>query len=295
VTTAISWTSETWNPVVGCEPVSAGCDNCYAKALHDMRHDAHLRGKAMLPQYHVPFEKVQLMAERIPQPLHWRKPRRVFVNSVSDLFHKHVNEDFLDRVFAVMALTPQHTYQILTKRPARMRSYVNGAGRRGAIAAAAHIHGYGVMRADGDWPLPNVWLGVSVENQLAALRRIPMLAETTAAVRFLSCEPLLGPIDFDDAGSRGAEMGDPIAFSALRGCDGVEPRIPGIDWVIVGGESGPKRRPMNLAWLRDIVTQCRRAGVAVWVKQDSAPKSEDWGRIPDELRIREFPATEARV
>ena len=281
MSTAISWTNETWNPVVGCEHVSAGCDNCYAKALHDMRHRAFNAGKKVLPQYGVPFETVQLKPERLKHPVSWQKPRRVFVNSVSDLFHKDVPEAFLDQCFAVMAFCGRHTFQILTKRPARMRKYIDGLADRGGsgrgfrrlVNAGAEL-GLG-LEFQGipliQWPIPNVWLGTSVEHQAAADKRIPDLLATDAAVRFLSCEPLLGPVD----------------LMPLQ----IQHYLPNrrIDWVIVGGESGSKRREMDLAWLAEIVGHCKASGVAVFVKQDSAPKSEQRGRIPDSLWIREFP------
>lgn len=276
MSTKISWTSETWNPVVGCEQVSAGCDNCYAKTLHDMRHRAYLAGKRVLPQYAVPFETVQLMPHRIIDPLHWQKPRRVFVNSVSDLFHKDVPQDFLDRVFAVMALTERHTYQVLTKRPARMKAYIDGLADRGGsgrgfqrLEAAARGLGWTMEYAGTpllSWPIRNVHLGASTEHQPAFDTRYKFLRETDAAVRFLSCEPLLGPLDLN---------------------------LDGIHWVIVGGESGPNRREMSLEWLAGIVAQCRAANVPVFVKQDSGPKSEFRGRIPDDLWIREYPRSAA--
>jgi protein gp37 len=310
--TGIQWTDVTWNPVVGCTKVSQGCKNCYAKTLHDMRHKAFLGGRNMAPQYAQPFETVQLMPDRLDAPLRWQKPHRVFVNSVSDLFHEDVPDTFIDRVFGVMARCQQegrgHIFQVLTKRPERMRDYCN-----------ARLLGL---------PLANVWLGVSVENQAAAEERIPLLQQTPAAIRFLSCEPLLGPIDFDAAGSLGAEMGDPFAFSALAGADGVEPPIPGIDWVIVGGESGKNARPMDLAWVEQILADCDFSGVAAFVKQlgrvpmmseadwhgrpthwllsarnrDAVPAGfvplklhdshgADMAEWPDRFRVREFPTT----
>lgn len=170
VSTGIQWTDETWNPVVGCRKVSEGCRNCYAKELHDRRHKAFKAGKKMLPQYAQPFEVVQLMPDRLEQPLHWRKPRRVFVNSVSDLFHEDVPDEFLDRVFAVMALAGRHTFQVLTKRPDRMRSYVWSKRRVLDPWTARLAHALSDVAVPLGrswpltipWPLPNVWLGVSV-------------------------------------------------------------------------------------------------------------------------------------
>ena len=261
--TGIQWTDATWNPVVGCEHVSPGCDNCYAKQLHDMRHKARLAGKRVLPLYDQPFEKVQLRQHKVDEPLRWRKPRRVFVNSMSDLFHKDVPEWFLDDVWRTMAATPQHTYQILTKRPHRMRRYVNGL---------RHV-------------LPNVWLGTSTESQATLDQRLPFLMDTAAAVRFLSMEPLLElvEIDPDDIGSRDAEG-----------------RY--LDWVIVGGESGPKARGFDIQWAREIIAECGFAGVPVFVKQlGSRPfsskheihlkdsKGGDMDEWPSDLCVREFP------
>jgi protein gp37 len=243
----------------------------------------------------VPVESVLL------EPLSWGKPRRVFVNSMSDLFHEDVPTRFIDRVFAVMALCPQHVFQILTKRPERMRQYVaqvldRKCVTRIAIAAerirpgGAHTpewlrnHAY-QPASEVSPPLPNVWLGVSVENQQYADERIPLLLQTPAALRFISAEPLLGPLDLQPA-----------------------VRYAPIDWVIVGGESGPGARPFDLAWARSIVQQCQAAGVACFVKQVGAkpvfegtpvgvfegydyedPKGGDPSEWPEDLRVREFP------
>lgn len=323
--TGIEWTDATWNVLVGCTKVSRGCKHCYAKTLHDRRQVAYLSGKPMPPQYAHPFERVQFLPERLDQPLRWRAPRRIFVNALSDLFHDQVTDEQLDRIFAVMALAPRHTFQVLTKRPERMRDYLSARYLPGRIVDT--FIRFGGWAFTTEWPLENVWLGVSVENQDCANERIPLLARTPAAVRFLSCEPLLGPIDFEEAGSLGPEVGDPWAFSALTGTDGCDEPIPGMDWVIVGGESGPGARPMDLRWAASIVAQCRAAGVPVFVKQLGAVPMEpesDWrgraltrvlsaknrNRVPDgfvplacggdakggriecwpaELQVREFP------
>lgn len=239
--TGIHWTDETWNPVVGCTRVSAGCRHCYAFSLHNMRFRAYRDGKfpTAPQQYHQPFHVVQLMPDRIEQPLHWRKPRRVFVNSMSDLFHEDVPFDFIDRVFNVMIETPRHTYQVLTKRPERMREYVSNRAIRYNWHKDAHM------------PPRNIWLGVSVEDQAAADKRIPVLLDTRAAVRFLSCEPLLEAVDLSYW--LGEEM-------------------PPLQWVIVGGESGPRYRPMELAWARSLRDQCTAAGSAFFFKQSSGPR-----------------------
>lgn len=298
--TGIQWTDTVWNPVTGCTRVSAGCDHCYAFALHDKRYKANrdaarlalktgdtpATARAMgvalpLPaQYDVPFSRVQLLPERLEEPLHWRKPRRVFVNSMGDLFHPDVPDDYIDRVFAIMALTPQHTYQILTKRPERMREYMSDdrAYRLRSMAAEAN--------ADVFWPLPNVWLGTSVEDQAAADERIPHLLATPAAVRFLSCEPLLGPLQFDECCWFDREHG------GIPEC--------GVDWVIVGGESGTHARPCNIEWIRDIVRQCRAASVPCFYKQGGSSNrcihsahGSHMECFPPDLQVREFPDANA--
>jgi protein gp37 len=250
--TTIEWTDVTWSPTIGCTRVSAGCDHCYAFRLHDKRHLAWKRGTwPQAPaQYHQPFSRVQLFPDRLTQPLHWRTPRRVFVDSMSDLFHDDVPDDYLDQVFAVMAHANRHTYQILTKRPERMRSYVQGASERVRAKANWNPHIW-------SWPLGSVHLGVSVEDQDAADTRIPWLLQTPAAVRFLSCEPLLGPVDLG-------------LCCICTGSPGIcsEHQTPyDIGWVIVGGESGPRARPMHPDWARSLRDQCAATGVPFLFKQ----------------------------
>lgn len=305
---AIEWTDKTWNPVVGCTKVSPGCKNCYAKTLHDQRHKAHKAGKPMAKQYAKPFEKVQLMPERLREPLTWKAPRRVFVNSVSDLFHVDVPDDFLDRVFAVMALAGRHTFQVLTKRADRMAEYMKRLAKSvEPLQRAARDMGYTFKyrRDDGEelpllpWPIPNVWLGVSVENQEAARDRIPLLMNTPAAVRFLSCEPLLGELKLDQWLN--------CYWTGTNWCRTVATRLVSLSWVIVGGESGPGARPCRVEWVRDIVAQCKADGTPVFVKQlGSGPeagdgvdvrqtlalrskKGGDMTEWPNDLQIREFP------
>jgi protein gp37 len=319
-TTGIQWTDATWNPVVGCTQVSPGCAHCYAKALHDQRHKASLAGKMAAPQYRVPFEVVQLKPDRLRVPLSWREPRRIFVNSVSDLFHDDVPDEYIDRVFAVMAMTPWHTYQILTKRPARMLAYMTETfhvdrdrGGRVGVAIEALVYGSdGLARFRGDrwwtpaggcigkaqpWPLPNVWLGVSVENQRFADERIPLLLQTPAAVRFLSCEPLLGPVNLTDIPGPFNTRFNALDDSTLRSA---------IDWVIVGGESGKGARRFELNWGERIIDDCKAAGVPVFIKQIGAhatlcgpdfPYSigghgDDIDTWPNQFRVREFPAVQ---
>lgn len=371
----IEWTDATWNPVVGCSPVSEGCRNCYAakeairlggnpneKISTMYAGTSEMRG-AGSKRRAVFTGRVNLVPDRLDQPLRWRKPRRVFVNSMSDLFHESVPFEFIDRVFAVMALCPQHTFQVLTKRPERMAEYLNKAGAVRSICVAAdevigsllppvgdrdefdpsvvrewkswyrqfggadHVkrltawtqgggaaeekfirEGGGLYPSWINWPLPNVQLGTSVEDQAAADERIPHLLRTPAAVRFLSCEPLLGPVDIDRAmygdayryGMNHFGHTDGFGYEAL------------IHWVIVGGESGPGARPCDVAWIRSIKDQCQAAGVPVFVKQLGARplvtdppgarmahwhddlrlrdrKGGDPAEWPEDLRVREYP------
>jgi protein gp37 len=255
--TAIEWTDETWNPVTGCTKVSPGCDNCYAERVTE-----RWQGKGT-------FDKVVLHEDRLAKPLSWRKPRRVFVNSMSDLFHDDVPDEFIARAFAVMACAPQHTFQVLTKRHGRMRSLLSSDVTQQAVMDRLDL-----LMADAEpyayphWPLSNVGLGVSVEDQRWAGIRISALLDTPAAVRFLSCEPLLGPIDLTEL-APGLVYSN-RGFNALVG----EPRI---DWVIVGGESGPGARPMHPDWPRSLRDQCTAAGVPFFFKQ--------WGEWSPDLLV----------
>ncbi len=276
--TGIAWTDATWNPVSGCTRVSSGCNNCYAFQLHDQRHVAWKRGRwdAAPAQYHLPFSKVQLLPERLDDPFHWRKPRRVFVNSMSDLCHEQVDGGYITRVFEVMRLAKQHTFQVLTKRPERMLDFCR------------------TYYARSPEPLPNVWLGSSVEDQAAANERIPYLLQTPAAVRFLSCEPLLSAVDLwpffavaDNWGELSGPRCDPDGSPAMK-------------WVILGGESGPHARPMNLDWVRLLIEQCREAGAKPFVKQLGTVWAREHGakdhhggnpdEWPEDLRVREYPS-----
>jgi len=239
----IEWTDATWNPTTGCNKVSKGCKNCYAEVMHK-----RLAGMGQA-KYQQPFLKGVVTHEsELLKPLGWKKPRMVFVNSMSDLFHEDVPFDFIDKVFAIMALTPQHTYQILTKRADRMAEYFEGNERE--VYRNCEFLNFGGVELPPR-VLPNVWLGVSVEDQKAADERIPHLLNVPAAVRFLSCEPLLGKINISP-------------FLAKIG----------IHWVICGGESGSKARPMHPDWVRSLRHECKRAGVAFFFKQ--------WGEwMPD--------------
>lgn len=349
---AIEWTDATWNPIVGCSIVSPGCTHCYAmkmaarienidaaKAMERYRHIAagfldygteQQRAdalKALQPTTHyagttqaskagaVWTGKVAPAPDHIlTEPLRWKKPRRIFVNSMGDLFHEDVPDEWIDRVFAVMALSPQHTFQVLTKRAKRMRAYLSGfecdGARRLNVADAA-----GRMMEDGDnahdevananWPLPNVWLGVSAERQQEANERVPDLLMTPAAVRFVSAEPLLGLIDFNAICYRDEDAEIRVnALTAEAWVDNSDSAaaysneadgVTGLDWIIVGGESGPGARPMHPAWARSIRDQCQAAGVPFFFKQWGAWKPtssvDGYWNGPDNNK-RQFPNSE---
>lgn len=243
--TKIRWTDETWNPTTGCSRVSTGCKHCYAEQMSLRFHWSNSPWTARNAA-----ENVVLRPERLVRPYSWRNPRRVFVNSMSDLFHPLIPDEYIARVFKVMFDLPQHTFQILTKRPERAAS----------------------------WPGPwadNVWMGTSVENARAK-ERIAWLQRCPARVRFLSCEPLLGP------------LGDL--------------NLDGVHWVIVGGESGAGYRPMNHDWARAIRDVCVASGVAFFFKQDSGPRTEmrpwldgrTWEQYPDPARSSNVPVKMAK-
>jgi protein gp37 len=310
--TSIEWTDATWNPIVGCSILSPGCAGCYAMGMaariEAMTAALRAQGKNGAPQYDGTTKKVKGKAiwtgklalagdSILAEPLSWRQPRRVFVNSMGDLFHEDVPDEWIDRVFAVMALAPQHTFQVLTKRAARMQEYANGIqskipflGRmpleRIHLEAAGHMEGDGgfmdVLKQHGNiyslyldtpWPLPNVWLGVSAERQQEADERIPELLATPAAIRFVSAEPLLGPIDFTSICTghyfidalRGRKYHD-----APEGVHSATEECAKLDQIIVGGESGRDARPMHPDWARWIRNDCAAASTAFFFKQ--------WGR-----------------
>ena len=306
----IEWTDKTWNPIRGCTRVSSGCVNCYAE-----RTAARFAGPGGAYEGLVRIGearwtgKVAFVEDKLDEPLRWRKPARIFVNSMSDLFHEDLTNEQIAAVFTVMALAEHHTFQVLTKRPKRMQEWFAWAAEQedddgvGGVAALnnaqegplqdrLHRRTCGLLSPYGAfcdcasparvWPLPNVWLGVSVENQKAADERIPLLLATPAAVRFLSVEPLLGPVDLDlprcethdrDHVVQGPE-GEHCNECAANGFSGempsghwLDPLNGGIDWVIVGGESGPGARRCDLAWIRRVVADCAIADVPVFVKQ----------------------------
>lgn len=236
MSTGIEWCDETWNPVTGCDRTSTGCDHCYALT---MAARLKLMGSANYqtdgdPRTSGPGFGVQCHPHMLDQPLRWKRSRRIFVNSMSDLFHPDVPDDFIECVFGVMARCPQHTFQILTKRTQRMKEFVSWGMRGGFVHWAPvmdGVPGCTKMRAEDwpGWPLPNVWLGVSIENDTYSWRA-NHLRDTPAAVRFISAEPLLGPLPSLD--------------------------LTGIDWLIVGGESGPGARPMHPDWARQLRDRC---------------------------------------
>lgn len=282
---AIEWTDATWNPVTGCSVVSPGCTNCYAMKLAGtrLRHHPSRRGLTQ-PSKAGPVwtGEVRLNAHWLDQPLQWRQPRRIFVCAHGDLFHEAVPDAWIDRVFAVMALAPQHTFQVLTKRAERMREYMTAAGPRVLkLQVTAHPASYHELHT-GDrpaWPLPNVWLGVSAEDQTRADERIPHLLATPAAVRFVSLEPLLGPIDIlphlfiythednarldsdEDLHASPLPWRDPATTPAADICS------PRLDWVIAGGESGHGARPSHPDWFRSLRDQCAAAEVPFFFQQ----------------------------
>jgi protein gp37 len=235
---AIEWTNSTWNPVTGCTKVSAGCDHCYAE-----RFSERFRGVAGHP-FETGFD-LTLRPERVEQPKGWRRPRLIFVNSMSDLFHKNIPRDFVSRVFDTMESADWHIYQVLTKRSSLMRNFVNQ--RYPDHSAPAHI-----------------WLGVSIENA-STLNRLRHLKQTRAAVRFVSFEPLLGPIGAVD--------------------------LADIHWVIAGGESGPGARPVEAAWVRELRDQCRAQRVAFFFKQWGGRSPKSGGNTLDGRQWLEYPGT----
>ena len=239
---AIEWTDATWNPVTGCTKITAGCDNCYAE-----RFAERWRG---IPRH--PFENgfdLTLRPERLDQPLRWKRSRMIFVNSMSDLFHKNVPSDFIDSVFDTMEASDWHVFQVLTKRSSRMRDYLRNRYRD----CTPPIH---------------IWLGVSVEDAKGATR-ITHLRSAPAAVRFLSVEPLIGPVGHID--------------------------LSGIHWVIAGGESGPGARILNIEWARQIRDECARQNVSFFFKQWGGLRPKTGGRELDGREWNQFPITQAAV
>lgn len=317
----IQWTGKTWNPfrsrnkVTGkvgwfCEHVSEGCRNCYAEKMNVNTYFGN--GLDYKP---AALDQIELFLDEniLRQPLHWRKPSKVFPCSMTDAFGRFVSDEWLDRMFAVAALAKQHTFQFLTKRADRAQEYMQRLSRSvEPLEKAARSMGhtfkfrspldgkeYGLL----PWPIPNVWLGVSVEDQKTADERIPPLLQTPATVRWISAEPLLGPVNLNNFLYTRFQMG------------GARDMYNQLDWVVVGGESGKQAREFDVAWALSIIRQCGDAKVPVFVKQLGAhvtgphengvnvtsltlrnKKGGDINEWPNDLRVRQFPvgATAAR-
>ena len=295
-TSKIEWTDATYNPITGCSVVSPGCTNCYAMRLAGTRlkhHPSRAGLTTMSKAGPVWNGEVRFNEQWLDQPLRWRKPRMIFVCAHGDLFHESVPDEWIDRVFAVMALAPQHTFQVLTKRSDRMRDYINYVRDSARYLLWQHpIFGGNAFDATcAQWEnmTRHIWLGVSAEDQTRANERIPDLLATPAAVRFLSAEPLLAPINFDLEPGRFIRCGGcgytERAKAELMDHDLCKNPSPALDWIILGGESGRKARDMIPDWARSIRDQCKAAGVSFFMKQ-MARKTP----IPEDLMVREMPS-----
>lgn len=310
IKSGIEWTDATWNPTRGCSRVSPGCVNCYAERVAMRQIHSGYKGLVHIANGHPAWTGVvrAMTGKTLEAPLRWRKPRRIFVNSMSDLFHESLPDEAIDRVFAVMALSQRHTFQILTKRADRMLAYFTDnplLGRERLLRilnvaiVSGKLDGALVARTVGmnpPRPLPNVWLGVSVENQKYADERIPLLLQTPAAIRFVSYEPAIGPVDFArylfprcmncDVLLRPAPNGREIGMEADLPCgckycwhcadnrgrheqhDDAPPHGSEVlDWIISGFESGPGARQAEEEWMRSTKDQCVAAGTAFFYKQ----------------------------
>ena len=343
----IEWTDETWNPVVGCKEISPGCRDCYAAKLAHRGLAPQHRGLTVVradgPHWN---GNHRFVADALDKPLHWRKPRKIFPCSMSDLFRDEVSDEEIAAVFGVMAACPQHTFQVLTKRPERTERWFEGVQRRESDGRAVFPHdtagwrirqmlraavgrfsGTADPHSSGDaWPLSNVWIGTTCEDQQRADERLPHLLRVPAVVRFVSYEPALGPVDFSpwlppvfpDIGCR-SECGFITRGSGLQCLEGsacgryLHPgdkghapvsgfcgRVdkPAIDWLIVGGESGHHARPLDLAWARQAVSACKAAGVACFVKQMGARpvvSEERWWADGVSIRPGDRPTARARA
>jgi protein gp37 len=237
--TTINYADASWNPVAGCTPVSAGCNHCFA-ARYAGRHLGAFDDRR-------PFSVVRYREDQLELPLRWRKPRTILLPTLGDLFHPDVPDEFIDCVFAAMSCCPQHRFLVLTKRIQRLRQWLRENPRRGL------------------WLVPWLWLGVSVEDQASADERIPILLQTPAAHRWVSVEPMLGPVNLREMAHH-----DDWHVDALDPPD----RSRRLEWVVIGGETGPGARACRMTWISALVDQCDQADVPVWVKQ--------WGRnVPD--------------
>jgi protein gp37 len=262
--TKIEWTDATWNPIRGCSRVSEGCRHCYAErvAARFSGPGQPYEGLAILKRE--PGEEtagdprwtgeVRFIPELLNQPLRWKRPRRIFVNSMSDLFHEKTDVGWIDQICAAMLVCPHHTFQVLTKRPERMRNYLLNVGARQIEPHMQRLRP-GIARLD--WPWRNIWWGVSVEDQKTADDRIPLLLETPAAVRWVSYEPALGPVDWYRGGF---SLIEPVTIPTNK-------KWPGLDWLVAGGESGPGARPAHPDWFLRALNECKAAGVPFFFKQ----------------------------
>lgn len=274
--TGISWTDATWNPLRGCTRVSQGCVNCYAEsvAARFSGPGQPYEGLAKMVNSHPRWTNtIMLVRKHLEDPLHWRAPKRVFVNSMSDCFHPDVPDSYVHEIFEVMNAAPRHQFQILTKRPERMKAYC--------------------QRFQPN-PLANVWLGTSVENQETADERIPHLMQTPAAIRFLSCEPLLGPVTLWKLTKPYYEVGfsTPREVYPLDGLFAIPDHdwsVGAIDWVIVGGESGPQHRPFDVDWARSLRDTCVEMAVPFFFKQHGGMTAKSGGKLLDGREWCEMP------
>ena len=343
--TNIEWTDATWSPVRGCSRVSEGCRNCYAEK-QAARIISCERGRGV-PAGEGAYDgllakggqwngQVKLVPDALEQPMRWKKPRRIFVNSMADLFHENVPFEFIAAVFGAMGAAPQHTFQILTKRPERMNEFFQWMSRQtehkaAYISAVNHaefisneekgsrnaerlsvetiaivnffrrelikLGKFQYGKLNQTWPLPNVWLGVSVEDQKTADARIPMLLQVPAAVRWVSAEPLLGPINLNELtlpSSYNITPTTPAKINCLSLDDDDRYYQPPskLDWVVLGGESGKEARPMHPDWARGLRDQCAAAGVPLFMKQLSGCNGKpikDISLFPTDLQVREYP------
>ncbi len=282
MSTGIEWTDETWNTIVGCSRISEGCKNCYA---------ATAANSARLQQFWQYQEvkdwngQVVFVENQLMKPFEWKKPKRIFVCSMSDLFHENIPDEWRDgvaaalrhRIFSVIALNPRHTFQILTKRPNQMRDYLQGAKQRIRRASVDMGRKFNLPyelwesyeTCQFDWPLKNVWVGVTAENQKAASERIPVLLRTPAALRFISFEPLLEPISLQlvpMASTTLPQRWEDAQQEVVKVIEEVE-ALPFLDWAIIGGESGKNARACHIEWIRHLVKQCQVLEIPVFVKQ----------------------------
>lgn len=300
MSTKIEWTEVTWNPVTGCTPVSPACEHCYAR-----RMAKRLAGRGGYPAAPHEFD-VTIHSKRLSEPLAWKTPRRVFVVSMGDLFHAHVPDEFIYKIFAIMALCPEHTFQILTKRPQRMAQIINGVFfssqvdriKTDLMSTIMSDQGRSVDAYIGEEGyfengyLKNVWIGVTAENQEQADRRIPVLLQIPAAVRFVSVEPMLGRLDLTrwltaTTGQHWQEGHPESPYPERPG--GYTEWWPCLNWVICGGETGPGARPMHPDWARSLRDQCAVAGVPFFFKKMGSAWS---GETPPDLLVREYAAQE---